>query len=78
MSFWGDLEAGQRNETIFQTIRRAAYRGQNYQALAYELNEQRSPPLPLSEVAGIVRSVEKFMRENYTPKDRSPARHLWQ
>lgn len=75
---WGDLETGQRNETIFQTIRRAAYRGQDYEALAYELNEQCSPPLALSEVAGIVRSVEKFMRENYTPKDRSPARHLWQ
>lgn len=65
---WGDLEAGQRNETIFQTIRRAAYRGQDYEALAYELNEQCSPPLVLSEVAGIVRSVEKFMREKYTSK----------
>lgn len=71
---WGDLETGQRNETIFQTIRRAAYRGQDYQALAYELNEQCSPPLALSEVAGIVRSVEKFMREKYTPKTGSQGR----
>lgn len=68
MPVWGDLETGQRNETIFQTIRRAAYRGQDYEALAYELNEQCSPPLALPEVAGIVRSVEKFMREKYTPK----------
>lgn len=65
---WGDLAAGQRNETIFQTIRRAAYRGEDYEALAYELNSRCEPPLPLSEVAGIVRSVEKFMREKYTPK----------
>lgn len=65
---WGELEAGQRNETIFQTIRRTAYRGGDFEAQAYELNELCNPPLPLSEVAGIVRSVEKFMREKYTPK----------
>ena len=39
-----------------------------FEAQAYELNELCNPPLPLSEVAGIVRSVEKFMREKYTPK----------
>lgn len=66
---WGELEAGQRNETIFQTIRRAAYRGQDYQALAYELNEQCSPPLALSEVAGIVRSVQKFMDKRFSPSE---------
>ncbi|MBF0809434.1 hypothetical protein E4U03_12565, partial [Rothia nasimurium] len=65
---WGELKAGQRNETIFQTIRRTAYRGEDFEAQAYELNELCNPPLPLSEVAGIVRSVEKFMREKYTPK----------
>jgi general stress protein YciG len=65
---WGELESGQRNETIFQTIRRTAYRGGDFEAQAYELNELCNPPLPLSEVAGIVRSVEKFMREKYTPK----------
>lgn len=65
---WGELKAGQRNETIFQTIRRTAYRGGDFEAQAYELNELCNPPLPLSEVAGIVRSVEKFMREKYTPK----------
>lgn len=65
---WGELEEGQRNETIFQTIRRTAYRGGDFEAQAYALNAQCNPPLPLSEVAGIVRSVEKFMREKYTPK----------
>lgn len=65
---WGELEAGQRNETIFQTIRRIAYRGGDFEAQAYELNNQCNPPLPLSEVAGIIRSVEKFMREKYTAK----------
>lgn len=71
---WGDLSEGQRNETIFQTIRRTAYRGGDFEAQAYELNAQCNPPLPLSEVAGIVRSVEKFMREKYTPKSGSQSR----
>lgn len=71
---WGELEAGQRNETIFQTIRRTAYRGGDFEAQAYELNELCNPPLPLSEVAGIVRSVEKFMREKYTPKTGAQSR----
>jgi DNA-binding CsgD family transcriptional regulator len=71
---WGELEAGQRNETIFQTIRRTAYRGGDFEAQAYELNELCNPPLPLSEVAGIVRSVEKFMREKYTPKTGTQSR----
>lgn len=71
---WGELEAGQRNETIFQTIRRTAYRGGDFEAQAYELNEQCNPPLALSEVAGIIRSVEKFMREKYTPKTETQGR----
>ncbi|WP_237223665.1 primase C-terminal domain-containing protein, partial [Rothia nasimurium] len=49
---WGELAEGQRNETIFQTCRRAAYRGEDFEKLAYELNSQCQPPLPVSEVAG--------------------------
>lgn len=66
---WGALEAGQRNETIFQTIRRAAYRGEDFKALAYELNSQCQPPLPAAEVAGIVRSVQKFMETRFNPSE---------
>lgn len=66
---WGALEAGQRNETIFQTIRRAAYRGEDFEALAYELNSQCQPPLPVAEVAGIVRSVQKFMETRFNPSE---------
>lgn len=66
---WGALEAGQRNETIFQTIRRAAYRGKDFEALAYELNSQCQPPLPAAEVAGIVRSVQKFMETRFNPSE---------
>lgn len=66
---WGDLSAGQRNETIFQTIRRAAYRGEDFEVLAYELNSQCQPPLPAAEVAGIVRSVQKFMETRFTPSE---------
>ena len=66
---WGELEAGQRNETIFQTIRRTAYRGGDFEAQAYELNELCNPPLPLSEVAGIVRSVQKFMETRFSPAE---------
>ena len=66
---WGELKAGQRNETIFQTIRRTAYRGGDFEAQAYELNELCNPPLPLSEVAGIVRSVQKFMETRFSPAE---------
>ncbi|QOW64813.1 primase C-terminal domain-containing protein [Rothia terrae] len=66
---WGELSAGQRNETIFQTIRRAAYRGEDFETLAYELNSQCQPPLPVAEVAGIVRSVQKFMETRFTPSE---------
>ena len=66
---WGELKAGQRNETIFQTIRRTAYRGGDFEAHAYELNELCNPPLPLSEVAGIVRSVQKFMETRFSPAE---------
>ena len=64
---WGELAEGQRNETIFQTCRRAAYRGEDFEKLAYELNSQCQPPLPVSEVAGIVRSIQKFMNQRYQP-----------
>lgn len=66
---WGALKAGQRNETIFQTIRRAAYRGEDFEVLAYELNSQCQPPLPAAEVAGIVRSVQKFMETRFNPSE---------
>lgn len=66
---WGELSAGQRNETIFQTIRRAAYRGEDFETLAYELNSQCQPPLPVAEVAGIVRSVQKFMETRFNPTE---------
>lgn len=66
---WGELSAGQRNETIFQTIRRAAYRGEDFEVLAYELNSQCQPPLPAAEVAGIVRSVQKFMDTRFNPSE---------
>lgn len=69
VAIWGSLEAGQRNETIFQTIRRAAYRGEDFEGLAYELNSQCQPPLPAAEVAGIVRSVQKFMETRFNPSE---------
>lgn len=66
---WGELSTGQRNETIFQTIRRAAYRGEGFEVLAYELNSQCQPPLPVAEVVGIVRSVQKFMETRFNPSE---------
>lgn len=66
---WGKLVEGERNETIFQTCRRAAYRGGDFETLAYELNAQCQPPLPASEVAGIVRSIQKFMDSRYKPSE---------
>lgn len=68
-AIWGELSEGQRNETIFQTIRRVAYRGGDFEAMAYELNAKCSPPLPDSEVASIVRSVQKFMDTRFNPSE---------
>ena len=64
---WGASEAGRRNETIFQTIRRATCRGEDFEGLAYELNPQCQPPLSATEDAGIVRSVQRFMETRFIP-----------
>lgn len=66
---WGGLVEGARNETIFQVCRRAAYRGEDFETLAYDLNSKCQPPLAASEVAGIVRSIQKFMQSRYKPSE---------
>lgn len=43
-----ELEAGQRNEMIFQTIRRTAYRGGDYALLAIAGWEELPGRLPLN------------------------------
>lgn len=69
----GDMAEGGRNQGIFDAIRHVAYRGGDYETLAYELAAQCDPPLPESEVAGIVRSVAKFMATKYKPQEHKRA-----
>ena len=69
----GDMAEGGRNQGIFDAIRHVAYRGGDFETLAYELAAQCDPPLPASEVAGIVRSVAKFMATKYKPQEHKHA-----
>nr|CRY95796.1 hypothetical protein [uncultured prokaryote] len=65
----GSLAEGGRNQGIFDAIRQVAYQGGDYESLAYELASKCDPPLPEAEVAGIVRSVAKFMATKYKPRE---------
>lgn len=69
----GDMAEGGRNQGIFDAIRHVAYRGGDYETLAYELAAQCDPPLPEAEVAGIVRSIAKFMATKYKPQEHKRA-----
>ena len=69
----GDMAEGGRNQGIFDAIRHVAYRGGDFETLAYELAAQCDPPLPASEVAGIVRSLAKFMATKYKPQEHKHA-----
>lgn len=50
---------GDRNQTVFDVCRLAAYRGEDHRAAAYAVH--CVPPLPVAEVEGIIRSVEAYM-----------------
>ncbi|WP_431791998.1 replication initiation protein, partial [Kocuria palustris] len=50
---------GDRNNAVFDACRLAAYRGEDHVAAAHDV--LCIPPLPASEVEGIIRSVEGYM-----------------
>lgn len=57
----GTIPPGERNVSVFDATRFAAYRGDSAADAAARTAERCHPPLPASEVAGIVRSVERYM-----------------
>lgn len=52
---------GNRNQTIFDVARHAAYRGEDYAAVAWETNDAADVPLPAAEVQGIIRSITRYI-----------------
>lgn len=57
----GVLLEGTRNNEVFNACRFAAYAGRDHEAAAWNASDRCEPPLPASEVKGIIRSVERFM-----------------
>lgn len=55
------ISEGNRNQTIFDVARHAAYRGEDYEAKAWETNDAADVPLSTSEVSGIIRSISRYM-----------------
>ena len=59
----GVLLEGTRNNGVFDACRFAAYAGRDHDAAAWNANDRCEPPLPASEVKGIIRSVDRFMSD---------------
>ena len=55
------ISEGNRNQTIFDVARHAAYRGEDYEAKAWETNDDAEVPLSAAEVSGIIRSINRYM-----------------
>lgn len=55
------ISEGNRNQTIFDVARHAAYRGEDYEAKAWETNDAADVPLSANEVSGIIRSISRYM-----------------
>lgn len=58
----GQLVRGQRNATIFRKCLGAGYRGEDYEALGERLNQMCDVPLSEAELAGIFRSVARYVK----------------
>lgn len=54
------MSEGNRNQTIFDVARHAAYRGEDHEAVAWETNDAADVPLPAGEVQGIIRSITRY------------------
>lgn len=55
------IVTGNRNQTIFDVARHAAYAGEDFQTIAWETNDACTEPLPSAEVHGIIRSINRYM-----------------
>lgn len=61
------IDTGNRNQTVFDLARHAAYAGEDFEAVAWETNNDAPEPLKAAEVHGIIRSIARYMA--------SPRRH---
>ncbi|MGJ9407343.1 replication initiation protein [Nesterenkonia aurantiaca] len=55
------IDHGNRNQTVFDVARQAAYVGEDFEAVAWETNDAASEPLKAAEVRGIIRSIARYM-----------------
>lgn len=55
------IDTGNRNQTIFDVARHAAYRGEDFEAVAWRTNEAAPEPLKAVEVRGIIGSIARYM-----------------
>lgn len=59
------ITKGNRNQTIFDAARHAAYQGKDHAAVAWETNDAAEVPLPAAEVQGIIRSITRYMSRTH-------------
>lgn len=59
------ISEGNRNQTVFDVARYAAYRGEDHAAVAWETNDAADVPLPAAEVLGIIRSITRYMSRGH-------------
>lgn len=59
------ISEGNRNQTVFDVARHAAYRGEDHAAVAWDTNDAADVPLPAAEVLGIIRSITRYMSRTH-------------
>ncbi|EXF23875.1 hypothetical protein BG28_09830 [Nesterenkonia sp. AN1] len=55
------IDTGNRNQTVFDVARQAAYVGEDFEAVAWETNAAAPEPMKAAEVRGIIRSIARYM-----------------
>lgn len=55
------MAIGNRNQTVFDIARHAAYAGDDHAAVAIATNDAAAEPLSATEVNGIIRSITRYM-----------------
>nr|WP_255546442.1 MULTISPECIES: replication initiation protein [unclassified Nesterenkonia] len=55
------IDTGNRNQTVFDVARHAAYAGEDFEAVAWETNDAAPEPMKAAEVHGIIRSITRYM-----------------
>ncbi|TDS82349.1 primase-like protein [Nesterenkonia aurantiaca] len=55
------IDTGNRNQTVFDVARHAAYAGEDFEAVAWETNDAAPEPMKAAEVRGIIRSIARYM-----------------